>query len=186
MTYNNSGYFLAGLLLDLCHREHGRSMRFRSVGVLTAAIAPALCRSAEVSGPRGSLCDTRHGAEVCVDRSEYRSNESILITTRNVSDRAIFKDACGTTAIPAPDSEEGFAPNYNPRRHCGRGVTRAVIVERMVRLEPGASTRETLRLGYSPQAFFRVTVWLLAPDGALAFDTPAMSGVFVIFPGAGN
>ena len=56
----------------------------------------------------------------------------------------------------------------------------------MVRLEPGASTTEILRLGYSPQDFFRVTVWLLTPDGEPAFDTPATSGVFVIFPGANN
>ncbi len=161
-------------------------MKLRGLAVLTAMIAPALSCGGEVTGPRGSLCDTRHGVEVCVDRPEYRSNEAILVTTRNVSDHPIFKDECGTTAIPAPDSEEDFRPSYNPARHCGHVDTRAVVVERMVRLEPGASTRETLLLGYSPQDFFRVIVWLLTPDGALAFDTPAASGVFVIFPGADN
>ncbi len=161
-------------------------MRLRGWVILAAAIAPALTCSGEATGPRGSLCDIRHGAEVCVDRPEYRSNESVVVTTRNVSDLPIFKDACGTTALPDPDSEEDFRPNYNPQRHCGPAVTRTVIVERMVRLEPGASTRETLQLGYSPQDFFRVTVWLLTPEGALAFDTPATSGVFVIFPGANN
>ncbi|MCY3599761.1 MAG: hypothetical protein OXN85_07300 [Gemmatimonadetes bacterium] len=154
--------------------------------ILTAVIAPTLSCSGEATGPRGSLCDTRHGVEVCVDRPEYRSNGAILVTTRNVSDRPIFKDACGTTVLPVPDSEEDFKPHYNARRHCGPAVTRTVVIERMVRLEPGASTRETLRLGYSPQGFFHVTVWLLTPDGALAFDTPATSGVFVIFPGADN
>jgi hypothetical protein len=161
-------------------------MKLRGLAVLTATIAPAVSCGGDVTGPRGSLCDTRHGVEVCVDRPEYRSNEAVLITTRNVSDLPIFKDACGTTALSAPDSEEDFRPNYNPQRHCGEAVTRTVVVERMVRLEPGASTRETLRLGYSPQDFFRVVVWLLTPDGALAFDTPAVSGVFVIFPGADN
>ena len=161
-------------------------MRLRGLVILTAAIAPALSCSGEATGPRGSLCDTRHGAEVCVDRPEYRSNEAIVITTRNVSDGPIFKDACATTALPDPDSEEDFRPAYNPRRHCGPRVTRTVIVERMVRLEPGASTTEILRLGYSPQDFFRVTVWLLTPDGEPAYDTPATSGVFVIFPGANN
>ena len=121
-----------------------------------------------------------------MDRPEYRSNESVVITTRNVSDRPIFKDACGMTTVPAPDSEEDFTPNYNPQRNCGQAVTRTVVVERMVRLEPGASTRDTLRLGYAPQDFFRAVVWLLTADGALAFDTPAASGVFVIFPGADN
>lgn len=161
-------------------------MKLRGLAVLTATIAPALSCGGGVTGPRGSLCDTRHGVEVCVDRPEYRSNEAVLITTRNASDRPIFKDACGTTALPAPDSEEDFRPNYNPQRHCGQAVTRTVVVERMVRLEPGASSRDTLRLGYSPQDFFRAIVWLLTPDGALAFDTPAVSGVFVIFPGADN
>ncbi len=161
-------------------------MRLRGLVILTAAIAPALSCGGDGIGPRGNLCDTRHGAEVCVDRPEYRSSESILITTRNVSDRPIFKDACGTTALPVPDPGEDFRPRYNPRRHCGPGVTQTVVVERMVRLEPGASTRETLRLGYSPQDFFHVTVWLLTPDGEPAFDTPATSGVFVIFPGASN
>ncbi|MXX67600.1 MAG: hypothetical protein F4Y74_01325 [Gemmatimonadales bacterium] len=161
-------------------------MKLRGLAVLTATIVPALSCGEGVTGPRGSLCDTRHGVEVCVDRPEYRSNEAIVVTTRNLADGPIFKDACATTALPDPDSEEDFRPAYNPRRHCGPAVTRTVIVERMVRLEPGASTRETLRLGYSPQDFFRVIVWLLTPDGALAFDTPAASGVFVIFPGADN
>lgn len=161
-------------------------MKLRGLAVLTATIAPALSCSGEATGPRGSLCDTRHGVEVCVDRPEYRFGESILITTRNVSDRRVFKDGCGTSTARAPRSEEAFRPYYNPRRHCGVAVTRTLIVERMVELEPGASTRETLQLGYSPQDFFRVTVWLLTPDGALAFDTPAASGVFVIFPAANN
>lgn len=161
-------------------------MKIRGLAVLTATIAAALSCGGDATGPRGGLCDTRHGVEVCVDRSEYRSNESVLITTRNVSDRPIFKDACGTTAIRAPDSEEDFRPDYRPQRHCGQAATRTVVIERMVRLEPGASTRDTLQLGYAPQDFFRVIVWLLTPDGALAFDTPAASGVFVIFPGADN
>ncbi len=161
-------------------------MRIRGLAVLTAAIAPVLSCSGEATGPRGSLCETRHGVEVCVDRPEYRSNESILIAARNLSDHPIFKDACGTTTEPVPASEEDFRPAYNPQRNCGQAVTRATAVERMVRLEPGASTRDTLRLGYSPQDFYRVTVWLLTPGGALAFDTPATSGVFVIFPGANN
>ncbi|MDE2664158.1 MAG: hypothetical protein OXI39_14305 [Gemmatimonadota bacterium] len=160
-------------------------MKLRGLAVLTAAMASVMSCGGGATGPRGSLCDTRHGTEVCVDRPEYRSGEAIVITTRNVSNGSIFKD-CGTTAVPAPDSEDEFRPAYNPRRRCGATVTRTEIVERMVRLEPGASTRETLRLGYSPQDFFHVTVWLLTLDGELAFDTPATSGVFVIFPGANN
>lgn len=161
-------------------------MRLRGLAVLTATIPPALSCSGEATGPRGSLCDTRHGVEVCVDRPEYRPHQSVIITTRNVSDRQVFKDACGTTTARAPRTEEDFRPHYNPRRHCGPAVTRTVIAQRMVSLEPGASTRETLLLGYSPQDFFRVTVWLLTPDGELAFDTPAASGVFVVFPGANS
>lgn len=109
-------------------------MKLRGLAVLTATIAPALSCGGGVTGPRGSLCDTRHGVEVCVDRPEYRSNESVVITTRNVSDRPIFKDARGTTAVPARDSEEDFRPSYNPQRNCGQTVTRKVVVERMVRL----------------------------------------------------
>ena len=161
-------------------------MRVRSLILLTAGIALPLSCGGEPTGPRGSLCDTRHGVEVCVDRAEYRSNESIKVTTLNLSNRAILKDSCGTGTSPAPDSEDEFRPVYSPRRNCGVGVTRAVIVERMVRLEPGASVLETLQLGYAPQDFFRVHVWLLTSEGDLAFDTPATSGIFVIFPGADN
>lgn len=152
--------------------------------LLLAAVTVAVSCSDGSTGPRGSLCDTSHGVEVCVDRGEYRSNESIEVTTRNLSERPILKDGCGTSTSPVPDSEDEFRPVYSPRRNCGVGVTRAVIVERMVRVEPGETVRETLRLGYAPQDFFRVHVWLLTPAGDLAFDTPATSGVFVIFPAA--
>ena len=152
----------------------------------TVAAVMCLSCSGGAVGPSGNLCDTRHGVEVCVDRPEYRSNESIIITTRNMSNRPIFKDACGTSASRVPDPEADVKPQYNPRRNCGVSVTREVIVERMVRLGPGSTTRETLELGYAPQDFFHVQVWLLTPRGELRFDTPAISGVFVIFPGADN
>ena len=158
----------------------------RRLILLTAGIALPFSCGGEPTGPRGSLCDTSHGVEVCVDRAEYRSNETIEVTTLNLSDRPILKDSCGTSASPVPDSEDEFRPVYSPRRNCGVGVTREVIVDRMVQLEPGESIRETLQLGYAPQDFFRVQVWLLTPEGDLAFATPATSGVFVIFPGAGD
>ncbi len=161
-------------------------MRIQGLAVLTAAIAPVLSCSGEATGPRGSLCDTRHGVEVCVDRPESRSDESIVITTRNLSDRPIFRDACGMSTPRVPDPEDEFTPFYNPRRNCGISVTREMIVERTERLGPGEATRDTLQLGYVPQDFFRAQVWLLTPSGDLAFDTPATSGVFVIFPGANN
>ncbi len=151
-------------------------------------VAAAMCLSCGggAIGPSGNLCDTRHEVEVCVDRPEYRSNESIVIATRNLSDRPIFRDACGMSTSRVPDPEDEFTPFYSPQRNCGISVTREMIVERMERLGSGEATRDTLQLGYAPQDFFRAQVWLLTPSGDLAFDTPATSGVFVIFPGANN
>ncbi|WP_419167563.1 hypothetical protein [Candidatus Palauibacter sp.] len=151
------------------------------------AAALALSCSGDPTGPGGSLCATRHGAEVCVDRPEYGLNQSIVITTRNVSGSTIFKDACATTRVRVPDDEEDFRPFYAPRLRCGVEVTRAEIVQRMVRLAPGASFEETLRIaGSVRQGYYRVHVWILAEDGTLAADTPATSGVFTVFPSASS
>ncbi|WP_420632658.1 hypothetical protein [Candidatus Palauibacter sp.] len=57
----------------------------------------------------------------------------------------------------------------------------------MVRIEPGASTEETLAIGSSVrQGYYRVQVWILTEDGALAADAPATSGIFAVFPSANN
>ncbi|WP_419167564.1 hypothetical protein [Candidatus Palauibacter sp.] len=160
-------------------------MMLRNLAISMGVTALALSCDSGATGPRGSLCDTRHGAEVCVDRAEYGLHDVIAITTRNVSDRAIFKDACGTSRVAEMDSED-VRPIYAPHLNCGPGVTLATIVERMVRLEPGASTQETLQIGFAVQDFYRVYVWILAADGTLAADSPATSGFFTILPSGRN
>ena len=137
-------------------------------------------------GHARSLCDTGHGVEVCVDRGEYRSGGNIVITTRNLTDRPIFKDGCATATARVPESEDDHRPRYTPRRNCGINATIADILAHAVRMEAGALLEENLQLGYGPQDFYRVQMWLLTPRGELAFRTPVNSGQFVIFPAASN
>ncbi|MDE2664157.1 MAG: hypothetical protein OXI39_14300 [Gemmatimonadota bacterium] len=147
----------------------------------------ALSCGEDATGPVGSLCATQHGLEVCVDRSEYEPRESITVTTRNVSGARIFKDSCATKPVGVTNLEVEFEAFYNPTLHCGRGATRADILEHMVELEPGASTRETVTLPFfSFQGWYRVNVWLLDAEGDLAVDTPAASGIFQVFPSVGE
>ena len=149
---------------------------------LPAALLALSCGE-DATGPVGSLCATQHGLEVCVDRPEYEPRQSITVTSRNVSGARIFKDSCAIKPVGVTNLEVEFEASYNPTLHCGRGATRADIVERMVELEPGDSTRETVTLPFfSFQGWYRVNVWLLDAEGNLAVDTPATSGIFQVFP----
>ncbi|MCY3700976.1 MAG: hypothetical protein OXH46_15260 [Gemmatimonadetes bacterium] len=161
-------------------------MSRRLLMFLPAAVFAVSCGE-DATGPVGSLCATQHGLEVCVDRPEYEPRESITVTTRNVSGARIFKDSCGTKPVGVTNLEVEFEAFYNPTLHCGRGATRADIVERMVELGPGDSTRETVTLPFfSFQGWYRVNVWLLDAEGNLAVDTPATSGIFQVFPSVGE
>lgn len=153
---------------------------------LLAAVLVLSCGE-DATGPVGSLCATQHGLEVCVDRPEYEPRESIAVTSRNVSGAPIFKDSCATKAVGVTNLEVEFEEFYNPTLHCSRGATRADIVERMVALEPGDSTQDTVTVPFFAfQGWYRVNVWILDAEGNLAEETPAASGVFQIFPSVGE
>ena len=153
---------------------------------LPAAVLALSCGE-DATGPGSSLCATQHGLEVCVDRPEYEPRESITVTSRNVSGARIFKDSCAIKPVGVTNLEVKFEASYNPTLHCGRGATRDDIVQHMVALEPGDSTRETVTLPFfSFQGWYRVNVWLLDAEGDLAVDTPATSGIFQVFPSVGG
>ena len=153
---------------------------------LLAAVLVLSCGE-DATGPVGSLCATQHGLEVCVDRPEYEPRESITVTSRNVSGAPILKDSCATKPVGVTNLEVEFEAFYNPTLHCGRGATRADIVERMVQLEPGDSTQETVTIPFFAfQGWYRVHVWILDAEGNLAEETPAASGIFQVFPSVGE
>lgn len=119
-----------------------------------------------------------------MDRLEYGTGDRIVITTRNLSGSPVFKDGCGTSTVRVSDSR-GVRGRYVPRLRCGINVTPETIVARMVRLDHGALTEETLLVqGFVVQGYYYVQVWLLTADGALAFDTPVRSGIFGLVPSA--
>ncbi len=151
--------------------------------ILAAALAVSC--GAEATGPLAALCATRHGAEVCVDRPQYRPTQSVTITTRNVSGDPIFKDVCATRLVGVTNLEVDFEEFYDPRLHCGAGVTLADIAERMVEIGPGASFEEALTLqSFAFQGYYRAHVWILDAEGRLVAETPAPSGIFEVFPSA--
>ena len=157
-------------------------MSHRLLMSMIAAVLVLSC-GGDATGPADSLCATQHGLEVCVDRPEYEPRESITVTVRNLSGAPIFKDSCATKPVGVTNLEVEFEAFYNPTLHCGRGATRADIVEHMVELGPGDSTRDIVTLPYfSFQGWYRVNVWLLDAEGNLAVDTPATSGIFQVFP----
>ena len=147
------------------------------------AAALFLACAEDATGPAPSLCDTRHGLEVCVDKLEYGRSDSLIVTTTNASDSLIFRDSCAIKAEGVTNLSADFEEVYNPRLHCGSEVTRADIVERMVEIAPGASVAETLRFPvHAFQGWYRVNVWILDREGNLAFGTPAVSGIFRVHP----
>lgn len=149
---------------------------------MLAAVLVLSC-DGSATGPSGSLCDVRAGVEVCVDRPEYGILQSIIVTTRNLSDSTTLKDWCGTTIGLVRGPDDDSRPRYTPRLRCGVDVTTADILERAERIGPGGSDLDTLRLpGSVVQGHYRANVWFLAPDGTPALDMPVSSGVFSIFP----
>lgn len=153
---------------------------------IPAAVLALSC-SEDPTGPESSLCATQHGLEVCVDRPEYEPRQTVTVTSRNVSGARIFKDSCAIKPVGVTNLEVEFEASYNPTLHCGRGATRSDIIQHMVELEPGDSTRETVTLPFfSFQGWYRVNVWLLDAEGNLAVDTPATSGIFQVFPSVRN
>ena len=156
-----------------------------SRGFLGSIMAAALVVSCgeELTGPSAELCATQHGAQVCVDRAEYQRTEPVTITTRNVSSRPIFKDACSTKLVGVTSLSREFEEEYNPRLRCGRGATEADVRANMVRLESGASFEETLTLhSFAFQGYYRVNMWILDEQGERVAETPATSGIFRVFP----
>ena len=105
-----------------------------------------------------------------MDRSECGLNQSIIVTTRNLSDRPIYKDWCGVTMALVMGEEDKSRPRYSSRRRCGGNAT---IVDRLARasqMDPGESDPDTLRVGgFVVQGFYRANVWLLAPNGYAGF-----------------
>ncbi|MYA32723.1 MAG: hypothetical protein F4164_10345 [Gemmatimonadales bacterium] len=155
----------------------------RALPIPALAVALVLSCGKEAVGPATSLCDTRHGVEVCVDKSEYGRSERLIVTTTNVSGNPIFRDSCAIKPTGVTNLSAEFEEVYNPRLHCGPEVTRADIVERMVEIAPGASADEILGFAiHAFQGWYRVNVWILDREGNLAFDTPAVSGVFRVHP----
>ena len=149
----------------------------------TLAAVLVLSCDGSATGPSGSLCDVRAGVEVCVDRPEYGIFQSIIVTTRNMSDSTIFRDRCGMTIGLVRGAADESTPPYVPRRRCAIGLTAADILERAVQMGAGASDRDTLPLaGFVVQGKYRANVRLLAPDGMLALDMPVRSGLFSVFP----
>lgn len=150
---------------------------------LVAAVALALSCGETATGPEASLCDIRHGVEVCVDRAEYERTERVSVTTRNASSDPIFKDGCGTKMVGVTSLGRPFEEVYLPTLRCGRDVTPAVVRANMVRIDPGASFVEELTFhAFAFQGYYRVNMWILDEEGRLAADTPAPSGIFRVYP----
>ena len=152
-------------------------------GALAATLALA-CGDAATS-PEVPLCGVRHGVEVCADRAEFRRTDEVTVTTRNISSRPILKDGCATKLVGVTSLVRAFEEEYLPSLRCGRGVTLAEVRAKMTRIEPGASLVETLTFqSFAFQGYYRANVWLLDEEGGLAADTPAVSGIFKMFPAA--
>lgn len=160
-----------------------------SRGFLGSMMAAALVVSCgeDVTGPQAELCATRHGAEVCVARAEYQRTQPVTITTRNVSSRPIFKDACSTKLVGVTSLSREFEEEYNPRLRCGSDVTAVDVRANMVRLDPGSSFEETLTLTtFAFQGYYRANVWILDEQGERVAEIPAHSGIFRVFPATGG
>lgn len=150
------------------------------------AVTLASSCGGDTAGPVGSLCATRDGAEVCANRPEYRPGQSVTVSTRNVSGRVIFRDVCATRLVGVTNRATEYDESYDPRLRCGRNVSRADIVARMVKIEAGDSFEE--RVAIAPGAFqgwYRVNVWILDSDGDRVSGGPASTGIFQVFPSAG-
>ena len=149
------------------------------------AIPFALSCGGDAAGPVGSLCATRHGAEVCANGPEYRPGQSVTVSTRNVSDRPIFRDVCATKLVGVTSRSTDFDETYSPRLRCGPDVSKARIVARMVEIEPDASFEESIVIGRGAfQGWYRVNVWILDSEGDRVGERPANTGIFQVFPSA--
>ncbi|MCG8467553.1 MAG: hypothetical protein MJB57_04995, partial [Gemmatimonadetes bacterium] len=95
------------------------------------------------TGVSASLCQVRNGAEVCVDRSEYRPGDAVRIRIRNVGSVAIFKDSCSTKAVGKTSEIADFEERFDPSLRCGPGADAADIVANMVEIAPGETFEET-------------------------------------------
>ncbi|MDX1577633.1 MAG: hypothetical protein R3266_04075 [Gemmatimonadota bacterium] len=158
-------------------------MRRHTIAFALLALTPLSCGGGDVTGPLGeSLCNTRLGLEVCVDRAEVRQGRSVTVTIENVSAGPIFKDGCATKAVGKTSSEAAFEEVYNPTLRCGSGAGPAEIVAAMVELEPGEVLEESVEIPFFAfQGFYRVNVWVLDEAGELAAPRPAFSGTFEVF-----
>ena len=162
-----------------------RRSRPRDFPASILAVSLALSCGGDAAGPVGSLCATRHGAEVCADRPEYRPGQSVTVTTRNASDRPIFRDVCATRLVGVTNRAMDFDETYDPRFRCGAEVSRMDIVARMVNIASGASLEESITIPPGVfQGWYRVNVWILDSEGDRVAERPANTGIFQVFPSA--
>ncbi len=187
-TPTTSGTFT---VFPSANNQTWKSARRRNMsrGLLASMMAAALVVSCgeDVTGPLAELCATRHGAEVCANRAEYQRTQPVTFTTRNVSSRPIFKDACSTKLVGVTSLSREFEEEYNPRLRCGSGATAADVRANMVRLESGESFEESLTLPtFAFQGYYRANVWILDEQGERVAETPAFSGIFRVFPSTGG
>lgn len=152
---------------------------------LFTLLGTAAC-GAETTGPSPALCRVQSGAEVCVDRSEYRPTDFVRITVRNVGSVSIFKDGCATKLVGKTSRAADFEASFDPQLRCGAGATAADVIANSVEILPGATFEESLQLvSFAFQGFYRVNVWIVDSNGELASALPAISPTFDVFPSAG-
>ena len=154
------------------------------IRALAAAVVTA-CGS-EITEPTKSLCATRNGVEVCVvGAAQYSPGDLVRFTVRNMTGASIYKDNCSTKLVGNTGGDDGFDEVLDPTLRCGSNAGVQDIVANMIELAPSEENSDSLQLvSFAFQGYYRVNVWIVDADGAVAFNTPAISGIFDVFPSA--
>lgn len=156
----------------------------RSAPLVVVCAALVWGCGSDATGPTESLCATRNGVEVCVDRAQYRPLQTINYTVRNTTAGPIFKDNCSLKPVGITRRDLEFEEVFNASLFCAPGTPTDVMAN-MDEIGPGETLSATAPISaFAFQGFYRLNVWIVQADGTLAHDVPSHSGIFEVFPSA--
>jgi len=163
----------------------------RRVAVFLAVLAASPWFSACSSDPFAvsgePLCRQRDNLISCVNRDEYRQEQTIRWEVRSARTDTVFFDTCSTTLSRDRGPDIGFEDDYRPQTFCGSGADRSTVAANMVAMLPGETfSGETVLGALHPQGRYRMNLWIVDETGRRLSEGPYFTPPFVVLPSVGQ
>lgn len=134
-----------------------------------------------------SLCDERDGIRICAQDDQYPQGATVVFTISNTGSGPVFEDMCSGEVAGRSTETSPWSSVSGATRNCGPDPTLDDIIANMREVAPGQSVTTSFRMSaFAFQGDWRAQLYFLDSEGQPLSDEAYVSGVFEVFPSAGN